>query len=236
MLTVVTWKWKPLPGYRSQFGPDTVNVLQRMVARHYPHPHRFVCVTDDATGIDPSVEIVPLWKDLGDLPAPHGVARGPSCYRRLKAFAADAGDLFGGRFVSLDLDTVVVGDLTPLWHRPEDFVIWGDTNPRNLYNGSMWLMTAGARRHVWDRFNPKTAPDQVRAAGRYGSDQGWLSTVLGPNEARWTTQDGVYSYRNDLAADRLKLPSNARIVFFHGHQDPWGTYCQQIPWVRRNYQ
>src|SRR5688572_21482656 len=37
-LTVVTWKWKPAEGYRSTYGPETVNVLRRMVARHYPEP------------------------------------------------------------------------------------------------------------------------------------------------------------------------------------------------------
>jgi hypothetical protein len=53
MLSVVTWRWKPRRGYRSSFGPETVNVLRSMVRRWYPKPHRFICVTDDPAGIEP---------------------------------------------------------------------------------------------------------------------------------------------------------------------------------------
>ena len=56
--SVVTWRWRPPTGYRSVFGPETVNTLKRMVDRHYSAPHRFIAVTDDPKGIDPSVELV----------------------------------------------------------------------------------------------------------------------------------------------------------------------------------
>jgi len=102
MLSVVTCKWTPRSGYRSQYGPETVNTLQRMVARWYPDPHRFVCVTDDPTGIDSSVSVLPLWPDFADLPSPHG-GKNPSCYRRLKLYAPEMADLIGQRFVALDL-------------------------------------------------------------------------------------------------------------------------------------
>ena len=39
-LTVVTFKWNT-PGHRAKFAPEHVRILQRMVARHYPDPHRF---------------------------------------------------------------------------------------------------------------------------------------------------------------------------------------------------
>jgi hypothetical protein len=233
-LTVVTWKWAPKPGYRSTFGPATVNVLRRMVARHYPAPHRFVCVTDDATGIDPDIEIVPDWKDFADLPAPTG-ARNPSCYRRLRMYAPDIAAVFGPRFVSLDLDLVITADLTPVFDRPEDFVIWGDTNPRTFYNGSMVLMTAGARPHVWTSFDPVTSPRQARAVGHFGSDQGWISYCLGPHEVRWTKGDGVYSFHNHLQHAQ-RLPPDARVVVFHGHRDPWQRQVQQrYPWIATHY-
>lgn len=241
MLSVVCWKWKPHDGYRSTFGPETVNVLRAMVARHYPHPHRFLCVTDDAEGIDPEVEIVPLWNDFAHLHNPHGHPRNPSCYRRLRAFHPEIGKVFGERFVSLDLDVVITGDLTPLWHRPEDFVIWGDTNPRTLFNASMYMLTAGARAKVWTDFDPLTSPMKAKAAGQFGSDQGWIGYVLGPGEAKWSRADGVYSYRNEIAANHSKsgvggrLPKDARIVFFHGHVDPWAA-GQALPWVREHYQ
>jgi len=235
--TVVTWKWKSAPGYRSTFGPETVNTLKRMVKRHYAHPHRFVCVTDDAAGIDADVEIVPDAKDFASLPSPTG-GHNPSCYRRLRMYAPEAGRVFGSeRFVSLDLDIVMTGDLDPVWNRPEDFVIWGETNPRSFYNGSMFMLTAGARPQLWADFNPRTSPTLAKRAGRFGSDQGWISYKLGKGEATWTREDGVYSFRVHLEPKNggEDLPANARVVHFHGKCDPWHWRAQRLAWVREHW-
>lgn len=235
MLTVVTWRWRPKPGYRSTYAPETVRVLRNMVARHYPHPHRFVCVTDDATGLD-DIDTVPIWDDFANVPSPHGESN-PSCYRRLRAFHPEIGRVFGDRFVSLDLDTVIVGDLTPVWQRPEDFVIWGDTGPRSRYNGSMFLMSAGCRPQVWTDFDPTHSPDQAKSAGFWGSDQGWLSYRLGPDETKWSYADGVCSYRNHILPNNGALPAGARIVFLHGKNDPWDAHVRsRHAWLREHYQ
>lgn len=235
MLTFVTWKWTPPRGYRSTFGPETVNTLKRMVDRHYHAPHRFLCVTDNSSGIDADVEIVQPWNDFTQVPSPSG-GRNPSCYRRLRAFAPDIGEVFGPRFVSLDLDVVVTGDLRPLFDRPEDFVIYGDTNPKTFYNGSLFVLTAGTRSQVWTSFDPVKSPQASRSAGHFGSDQGWLSHCLGPHEMKWTKADGVYSYQNDFVKTRRsELPDDARIVVFHGNVDPWSACAQQVKWVRTHY-
>lgn len=234
MLTVVTWRWKPMPGYRSSFPVETVNVLKRMVDRHYAGPHRMLCCTDDPKGLDPDIEAVPLWTDFANLPSPHGF-KNPSCYRRLRAFSPEIASVFGPRFVSLDLDCVIVGDLAPLWDRPEDFVMYGDTNPRTHYNGSMILMTAGARPQVWERFDPRTSPQRAKAAGCWGSDQGWISYCLGGGEPKWTRADGVYSFRNHLQ-NVSTLPKDARVVMFHGKHDPWDPDVKaKYPWVRAHW-
>lgn len=234
MLSVVTFKWRPPAGYRSAFSADAVNTMSRMVARHCHIPHRFICVTDDATGLAPEVEAIPLWNDFADIPSPHG-GHNPSCYRRLRVFAADIAPLLGPRFVCVDLDTVITGDVTPLWDRPEDFLIWGETDPRSWYNGSMFQLAAGARTQVFDRFNPKTSPQTAKAAGKFGSDQGWLSYCLGPGEKTWSCKDGVYSYRVHLKPKGGRLPADARIVMFHGHVDPWSKEAQQLPWVKEHW-
>ena len=78
-----------------------------MVARHYRRAHRFVCITDDAKGIDGDIRTVPIWNDFAHLRGPNGV----NCYRRLRAFSAEAADLIGPRFVSLDLDCVITADV-----------------------------------------------------------------------------------------------------------------------------
>lgn len=235
--TVVCWRWKPRFDYRSTFGPETVNTLAAMVRRHYPHPHRFICVTDDADGIDPRVEVLPAWNDHAAVDSPHG-RNNPSCYRRLRFFHPEAAQWFGSRAVSLDLDAVILGDVTPLWDRDEAFVAWGDTNPLpgSHYNGSMLLLTMGSRPQVWTDFDPTKSPDIARRAQCFGSDQGWISYCLGPTEAKWTKADGVYSFRNHIAPTPREVPSDARVVFFHGSLDPWSGYVQlNCPWVREHY-
>lgn len=231
---VVCFKWQT-KGYRSTFGPDTVNVLKNMVRRHYPRTPRIICVTDNPKGLDPEIETVPLWSDFADIPSPHG-ARNPSCYRRLKVFSPEARAWFKAeRFAVIDLDTVIMGDLTPLWERSEDFVIWGETNPKSYYNGSMMLMTAGARQKVLQTFDPKTSPRQAMVAGKFGSDQGWISHCLGPGEATWRTTDGVYSYNVHLRRTGQSLPADARMVMFHGAIDPWSPAGMAMDWVKEHW-
>lgn len=232
--SVVCFKWKPVLGYRSSYGPDQVNVFFSMTRRHYRPDVRCICVTDDAKGIDASIEIVPMWDTFASVPSPHG-GKNPACYRRLKAFSAEAGDWFGQRFVCVDLDTVICGDMAPVWDRDEDFVIWGETDPRSNYNGSMFLMTAGARRQVYEQFNPAKSPREHFRAGKFGSDQGWISHLLGKGEKCWSTKDGVYSYRKHIATKGNVLPENARIVMWHGRHDPWDYKSQNIPWVKEHY-
>lgn len=235
-ITFVTWRWQPPNGYRSTYAPETVYALREMLRRHYSHEHRFVCVTDRPKDL-PGIETIPLWEDLAHMPSPLGSSY-PSCYRRLKVFAPDAGEIFGPRLVSMDLDTVIVGNVTSLFNRPEDIVLWGESDfpGRQHYCGSVWMLRTGSRPHVWTTFNPRTSPMLARQAGARGSDQAWISYALGPKEARWTKRDGVYSFRKDLSKrPNYALPENAKLICFHGKTDPWDFRAQQIPWVKKHY-
>lgn len=234
-LTVVTFLWKPPPGYRSKYTTKHVDILRRMVRRNYQRPHRFVLITDDPAGLtEPDVEVFKLWDDLAHVPNPNG-SNNPSCYRRLRLFAPNAGDFLGPRFVCVDLDTVITADMRPLWDRPEDFVIWkapgGNHNP---YCGSMFMLHAGARPRVWLDFDEETSPRATHAAGLFGSDQAWIAYVCGANEATWAKAEGAYSYRLQVA-NRYGLPSNCAIVFFHGKPDPDDPVPQGHQWVRQHY-
>jgi hypothetical protein len=234
-LSIVCFKWKPTPGYRSSFGAEQVDTLRRMVRRHYQAPHRFICITDDPTGIREDVEIYRLWDDFGTLRNPSGL-KNPSCYRRLRVFSRNAAQWIGDRFVCVDLDCVIVGDMRPLWDRPEDFVIWKSTTQGNPYNGSMFLNRSGTRPQLWEAFDPLITPRETKNAGYYGSDQAWIGYCLGHGEATWTASDGVHSYRNEIQNRAQGLPPGARIVFFHGRGDPWSrdVYIRHA-WIRENY-
>lgn len=238
-MTFLCWRWTPQPGYRSTFAPETVVTLRNMVRRHFHKPHRFVCVTDapyDITRLDRTIETIELWKEFADLPSPHG-AHNPSCYRRLRMFAPDAAKVFGDvDLVSVDLDSVLVRDVTPVFDRPEEFVAFGETDPRSFYNGSFLKLRAGTHPQVWERFtrDPEGLRKEAKAAGRFGSDQGIISHVLGPGEPIWRPSDGVYSFRVHLNSG-APLPANAALISFHGGIDPWSPRGQRVEWVRRHY-
>ncbi len=236
-LKVVCWKWKPMDGYRSNFGAEQVNNLFHMVQRHYHKPFELVCITDDATGIESDVRIVPLKsiEKFQHLPSPHGGVN-PACYRRLVMYSEEAREFIGERFVSIDLDVVIVDDVTPVWDVPEDFRIWGETLRRTPYNGSMQLMTAGARKKVYEEFNPDNSPRDARKAGFDGSDQAWISYILGPNEKRWTVHDGVYSFRLHVKTAAGRMPKGSRVIFFEGQVDPWSPFAQKLcPWINDHW-
>jgi len=234
-LTFCCWKWEPTKGYRSKFDASTVNVLRSMIARHYKAPHELVCITDNAVGIDERVRIIKLWDDFKNVPSPHGPLN-PSCYRRLKMFSREAAALIAPRFVSIDLDVVITADITNLFPGDVEFKMYGDTARGTPYNGSLILHTAGTRPQLWEKFDPKTSPNLGLMKRYIGSDQAWIGVCLGPNEPKFTSADGIYSYRNQLAPRGGQLPSNAKIVIFHGHCDPWQlTMQRKHPWIERHY-
>jgi len=246
LLTVVLWKWhgRTMGHTRPDYGAGHVNRVAAAVDRWLAMPHRIVCVTDDATGIDGGVTAIPLWDDL------RGFGR---CFVRLKAFARDAASILGPRFVSLDLDTVVCGPLDPLFDRPEPFVIWADPSRLLPYCGSMWMLNAGHAPQVFESFDYAVWRTLKPERNWHGSDQAWMAYTL-PGAATWGRADGVYSFRLDILRRRgaellpgrfrrlirragpPKLPEKARIVHFHGMYDPSQKYLQEtIPWIREHW-
>ena len=98
-------------------------------------------------------------------------------------------------------------------------------------------MNTGARRQLWNDFDPETTPQIIQprkdAIELVGSDQAWIAHKLGPGEATFTpANDGVYDYRK--LKDRHTLPGNATIVFFAGKRDP-SKLVTRVEWIRRNW-
>lgn len=248
MLDIVTFKWSN-PGYRSKFTGEHVNIMANMCARHYRSPFRFSCVTDDPSGIDQrKVRVIGLWDTYSLMSSPHGRGN-PSCYRRLELWNPARRNQFGPRILQIDLDMVLVADVTSLWDRPEDVVMWKDAlNPSTPYNGAMQLFSPATRPQVWRDFDPINSPRLARERGYFGSDQAWLSLALGPDEAKWTADDGALSWRVHVrktpigyahipfeqARCAATLPDGAKIVNFHGIDDPWAI-AELVPWIAENY-
>jgi hypothetical protein len=230
VLTVVCWKWN---GWRPVYTAKHVNVLERMLQKNLRVPHRLVCVTDDPTGV--RCETMPLW----DFPKVETKEGRPNCYPRLRLFSDEAKEMFGERVLSIDLDCIIVDDITDLITDDDFKIVKGISAP---YNGSMWLHTCGTRTHLWDDFDPASSPgeaaEQCTARGKrfYGSDQAWMS-FKAPGEPTWGQDDGVYQFTT-MPFTKPPKP-NTRVVFFAGRSKPWDfslkTACKRLFEIYRGY-
>jgi hypothetical protein len=235
MLSVCCFLWDDPSRERDYtFGEGHVVTLRNMVARHLHLPHEFVCVTD-RTHIAEGIRCVPL-DDRVHVPG--------TCGRKLTIWAPDAGTRIGTRILSLDLDMVIVDDITPLVDRPEDVVMFRNPNyveggRRAFYQGSIQLMTANSRPKVWNvRFHPHAPMIVNRRFG--GHEQAWLSEMLPWTEAHWSDADGIYGAgRVGDWTDKTvvaELPPGARIVVFPGNREPGQPHVKEkFPWITEHY-
>lgn len=84
----------------NKYGVEYVERLRNMVARHLPLEHRFVCITDRMLSVPEDVLPLPALPALW------------TWWAKMQLFNQRL--LGTDRILYLDLDTVIVGDLTPL--------------------------------------------------------------------------------------------------------------------------
>lgn len=227
-LGVLCWLWSQNTA-RAAYKAEHVNTWAAMVRRNLTMPHRIACVTDMPEGIDPSIEIITPPGDFLDITNPKWTNGRPQCYRRLSMFRRDAAKIFGKRFVCMDLDCVIGGSLDPLFDRKDDLVLFNGTSDARPYNGSMMLIKAGCRPHVFEDFNQAAA---LESGSLFcGSDQAWLAHRLGWSEKTWTEADGVYWFNGKF---KSVARANARVLFFPGRTKPW-SLANVEPYTRRHY-
>lgn len=221
-LTFVCWKYKPHgmpPGHR-KYTAVHVNRFTRMVKKHYPHPHKVVCITDEPGFIEEAQTI--------DMPVVL-----PNNFRKLWLFSKEAAELIPGRVFFCDIDCVMAGDLTGLVDRDEDFVAWHDFQYSSIrYSSGTYMLDMGSRPFVWDEFSMDKVPEieawmKEYAGHMVGSDMAWMSYILG-EEA--TFDPGIYRARKV----GKKLPKDARIVHFSGKMKPWSPQAKDVhPWLSK---
>lgn len=214
-VNIICMKWGTL------YGPEYVDRLYAMVARNLSRPFRFVCMTDDGSGIRSEVECLPLPPieldpDHKDKP-----------WRKIGLFNAELSDL-KGTALFLDLDLVVVGGLDPFFdYEPGRFcIIHNWTHPDRITgNSSVYRFEIGADSYVLDRFKSESHKHWMK---RYGNSQTFLSNTV-KELVYWPAEWCVSFKKHCLPGGPLgilnilrpsKIPEGARIVVFHGHPNP----------------
>lgn len=208
----------------TKFGPEYVNRLFRMVERNVTVPYRFVCFTDDSSGIDYRVETksLPAFIEL-DKNAPE---RG---WRKLSVLRASLGDLTG-KALFLDLDIVIRSNIDCFFQKNGKFLIVKDWDFPNdiIGNSSVFRFEIGSLSDVLDEFERNSS----EIFEKYRNEQAYLSYAVHRMGLLRYWDDGwcVSFKRNCLrnwpvcyfktAID----PANAKIIVFHGKPTPDQAY------------
>lgn len=234
-VSFVCWKWTDprCVGTPRQFKSHHVNVLSRAIKRHYPRPHRFICITNEPEGLLKDVEHMPMpetgFEHLKNPSEQHSQKPFPSCYRRLWNFSEEA-KILGERIFALDIDVIIKGDLRSLVDRTASFVGWSDKKfGWQKVAGGAYLLKTGTHTDVWTDFDPNSSPGIARAAGCGGSDQAWMSYKLWPPEDSWSMADGLFKLKwlNGV------VPAEAKMIFTSGDKPPWDrTVQRKHPWIQ----
>ena len=205
-----------------KYGPDYVNRLYAMVRRHLRAEFRFVCLTDQVEGIRAEVLCLPI----PELTLPNGEPeRG---WKKLTTFSPELGAIHGlkGTALFLDLDVVIVDDITPFFEVPGEFLIIHDWKRpwRVTGNSSVYRFQLGAHDDVLTQFRA----NQAQVKQDFRNEQAYLSDLL--------HQQGKLSYWDPSWCASFKyhcipfwpssywrepfVPAGCRIVIFHGVVNP----------------
>lgn len=197
--------WCVLNGTKYQ--NSDVHILKAMCERHAPE-HRFYCLSDRPVS---GVECV--------IPEENW----PGWWSKLLLFKYAK-----GQCLYLDLDTVIVGDLTPLvsdnLSLPKNWALSGHGGWQ-----SSVMSWCGDYPALYSEFDPEALAEPVNGnCGAYEGlwgDQEYITRTIGDNAI---PMKGVYSYKYHC---RNGLPGDARVICFHGNPKPSEV---SDSWVKRS--
>ena len=242
-VNILTLKWG------TKYGPEYANRLHAGVRRHLELDFRFLCFTDDSSGLSPEIEAHPL----PDFDVPPTWQRTP--WLKLALFRDDLAGL-RGQSLFLDLDILITGPMDDFFAFapgcPCIIRDWEKTLQRLLRrhgapgNSSVFRFESGRSGAILDRFMAER--DRALAQYRTEVDQRYLTEALGEDRSWWPPKWVVSFKRHCIPAFprnlslRPRLPSDARIVVFHGRPNPHEALdgyrsrrahrtCLPTPWI-----
>lgn len=211
----------------TRYTAEFVNILHRSVRRHLRRPFEFHCCTDDPSGIDPEVRIIPFPEN----PGLH--THWPHVLVKLMVMRNGFGSL-AGPTLFLDLDVAILGDLDEFFdYQPGRYCIihnWVHWRKRmlsgwpNVGNSSVFRFDAGPQSDaVYQTFLKEMhLAEDVRI---YNTEQAFMTHAM--QDPCWWPDSWVRSFKwhcrpvfpiNLLATP--KPPDGCRILVFHGKPDP----------------
>ena len=208
----------------TKYGPDYVNKLASMVRRNMSRPYRFVCLTDDTTGIDPAIETHPLPAiGIPEFDAATGWTRLHG-WLKVTVFAAPLYDLTGPTLF-LDVDIVITGPLDAFFDPPGDFIVIKEWDKRDeTGNTSVFRYTAGAHGDLIAYL----AKSLDSAQADYRNEQEFVTTYFSrQGKMTYWPKGWCVSFKRHCMHPGImgffkpaRIPEGAKVVVFHGKPNP----------------
>lgn len=210
--------------YGNLYDATYVNKLYNMVSRNLTLPYKFVCFTDEASGINLDVECRPLPND----------SRFTGWWWKPYIFSKNH---FSDNDVNLfiDLDMVIVNDMEPLFtYSPGGIVGMRDViatfHPGVKKLGSAVIRWQGDYSSIWDKLVSNTGIMKTMRG-----DQDWIWHLL-KDKMKLYPLEWIPSYKwgirskHDLVKQQgkfvfnsiknVEIPKEAIILAFHGTPNP----------------
>ena len=208
-----------------------------MVERHLTLPHRFVCLTEDPTGLNEEIETKPLLrKELKD------------SYTKFELFEKELHDITG-QILFLDLDVVINNSIDDLFLFEPDAEFVGIKDWEiDCINASCMRFNAGEHSYIIDnwfealrtRFTAEEYFDKtLNGKKNLYHDLNSFPPVVYRGDQEWTTNqlkehnvDIVYYPSDWLQSYTCGYDMNSKIVVFHGTPKPHEV---KDTWVKENW-
>lgn len=252
-VNILTFKWGTL------YPAEYVNRLFRGVKAHLRRPFRFVCVTDDARGLDAGIDAQPLPERPPELVKTYTYGDAwPNIYIKLCVFRKGFAGLVGPTLF-LDIDQIVTGPLDGFFdHEPGKFCIirnWVEFRKRIFRrvplcgNSSCFRFDAGeASDYIYRNFLREI--DTAMDDRIYTTEQAYMTHAVGLERISFWPGNFVRSFKRSCTwpwpLNHFLTPRfnpDTRILCFHGKPRPeqaiagfhgkhLNTWTRPCPWVK----
>ena len=191
----------------SEYKAEHVVRLQAQVMKHLPDAD-FRCLCDIEVG---GVKTTPLAYDW------------PGWWSKMELFRPE----ISGDILFMDLDTSIVGDLSDIASIDRLTLMRDIYRPDGLQSSIMYLPEA-ERTPIWTEWADR--PQHWIGLYRQGGDQAFLERFWLARASRWqdllpgqivSWKSHVRKALHDDESGNGSIPTNARVVIFHGKPRPW---------------
>ncbi len=207
--------------YGDKYSADYVNKLYNMVQRHLSLDYEFYCITENSTGLDPSIKVLPLNLnpniDIG-------------WWYKINLF--DPKFPLKGTILFLDLDVVIFNSIDKFFteYSNSDFCISRGFRKDNKtgMNSSCFRLNTNTNNYVYDNFIANSNNIMKRLNG----DQDWLQEQI--KEFSFWPDNWLLSYKWNMVtnSEELLYTDKTSIAVFHGKPNP---HELNTKWIKQNW-